>query len=109
VTAPQVSDLTALLYGDSGRTVDPSAGAAALGAVSQMAQAYTRGAGWTAGVPNADISAVILTAAARLLANPTQLLTDQTYGPSSASYRSAFQGWTLPELTTLDRYRVKAV
>jgi hypothetical protein len=50
-----------------------------------------------------------LTASARLLANPAQLLTDQTLGPSSASYRSAFQGWTVAELSTLDRYRVKAV
>jgi hypothetical protein len=109
VAAPQVSDLTALLYGDSGQTVDASAGAAALAAVSQMAQAYTRGVGWTAGVPNPDISTVILLATARLLANPTQLLTDQTLGPSSASYRSAFQGWTVAELATLDRYRIRAL
>lgn len=109
MTAPTTADLTALLYGDSGQTVDASAGAAALAAVLQMAQAYTRGVGFVAGVPNPDISTVVLLAAARLLANPRQLLTDQTLGPSSVSYRSAFQGWTVAEMTTLDRYRVKAV
>lgn len=108
MAAPQVSDLTALLYGDSGQTVDPSAGAAALGAVAQLANAYTRGVGFTAGVPNADIAAVIVTAAARLVSNPSQLLTDSTVGPESASFRTAWTGWTVPELFALNRYRVKA-
>jgi hypothetical protein len=108
-TPPQVSDLTNLLYGASGQTVDATKGAEVLSTVTQLASAYTRGVGFTNGVPNADISTVILTASARLYANPTQLLGDQTYGPSSVSYRSAFQGWTVSELTTLDRYRVKAV
>lgn len=80
-----------------------------LSTVTQLANAYTRGVGFSGGTPNADISAVILTASARLLANPTQLLIDQTLGPSSVSYRSAFQGWTVLELTVLARYRVKAV
>jgi hypothetical protein len=108
-TPPQVSDLTGLLYGASGQTVDATRGAEVLSTVTQLASAYTRGVGFSAGVPNADISSVILTASARLYANPTQLLGDQTYGPSSVSYRSAFQGWTMSELTALDRYRVKAV
>jgi hypothetical protein len=106
---PTVADLTGLLYGQSGQTVDATRGAEVLSTVSQLASAYTRGVGFTANVPNADIGAVILTASARLLANPSQLLTDQTLGPSSMSYRSAFQGWTVAELTTLARYRVKAV
>jgi hypothetical protein len=109
VAAPQVTDLTNLLYGASGRTVDATQGAEVLSTVTQLANAYVRGVGFTGGVPNADIGSVILLAAARLLANPTQLLTDQTLGPSSASYRSAFSGWTLPELTTLDRYRIRAL
>jgi hypothetical protein len=108
-TPPTVSDLTNLLYGGSGRTVDATQGAAALSTVTQLANAYTRGVGFVDGVPNADISSVILTASARLLANPSQLLTDHTLGPSSVSYRSAFQGWTVAELATLDRYRIRAV
>jgi hypothetical protein len=107
---PTVADLTGLLYGASGQTVDATKGAEVLSTVTQLANAYTRGVGFTTnGVPNADISAVILTASARLYTNPTQLFGDQTYGPSSVSHRSAFQGWTVSELTTLDRYRVKAV
>jgi hypothetical protein len=106
---PTVADLTGLLYGASGQTVDATKGAEVLSTVTQLANAYTRGVGFTNGQPNADISTVILTASARLYANPTQLLGDQTYGPSSVSYRSAFQGWTVSELSTLARYRVKAV
>lgn len=41
--------------------------------VTQMAKAYTRDGGFTAGVPNEEIAAVITTAAARLVANPEQL------------------------------------
>jgi hypothetical protein len=109
VTAPQPSDLTNLLYGaTSGQTVDSGQGAEALSIVSQLANAHTRGVGFTNGVPNADIAAVIKTAAARLIANPSQLLTDETVGQESASFRSAWTGWTVPELFALNRYRVRA-
>ena len=72
--------------------------------VTQMARAYTRDGGFTAGVPNSEIGAVITTAAARLVANPEQLST--TVG--TASVRGAFNGWTLAERLTLNRYRKKA-
>jgi len=96
---PQLVDLSELL----GQAVDIEQGS------SQLASAYTRGVGFTsAGVPNADIAAVILTAAARLIANPSQLLTDETVGPESASFRTAWTGWTVPELFALNRYRKRA-
>jgi hypothetical protein len=108
-TPPQVSDLTALLFGaSSGQTVDSEQGAEVLATVSQLAQAYTRGVGWTGSTPNADISAVILTAAARLLAHPRQLPVDETVGPDSASFRSGFTGWSVLETIVLNRYRVTA-
>jgi hypothetical protein len=107
-TPPEVSDLTALLYGESGQTVDPEQGAEVLGTVTQLANAYTRGVGFTVGVPNADISAVILTAAARLLAHPRQLAIDETVGPDSASFRGGFNGWSVLETIVLNRYRVTA-
>jgi hypothetical protein len=107
-TPPQVADLTALLYGDSGQTVDSEQGAQVLAAVTQIAQAYTRGVGWTGSTPNADISAVILTAAARLLAHPRQLAVDETVGPDSASFRGGFNGWSVLETIVLNRYRVTA-
>jgi hypothetical protein len=105
---PQVSDLTALLYGDAGQTVDSQQGTQVLATVTQLANAYTRGVGFAAGTPNADISAVILTAAARLLAHPRQLAVDETVGPDSASFHAGFTGWSLLESIVLNRYRVTA-
>jgi hypothetical protein len=109
VSAPTVSDLGALL----GRTVTPEQGAASLQVVTAMASSYTRGQGFTADgtgdlVPNGEIRAVILTASARLLSNASGLLYDEAEGPSSISYRSAFQGWTVAESFVLNRYRVRA-
>ena len=72
--------------------------------VTQMARAYTRDGGFTAGVPNAEIASVITTAAARLVANPEQL--GSTIG--TVSIRGAFNGWTLTERLVLNRYRIKA-
>ena len=89
--APTVADLTALLYGASGQTVDSEQGTQVLAAVTQLASAYTRGWDSLAGVPNADIAAVILTASARLLAHPRQLAVDETVGPDSASFRGGFR------------------
>jgi hypothetical protein len=107
-TPPQVSDLTELLYGASGQAVDSEQGAQVLATVTQLANAYTRGVGFTAGTPNADISAVILTAAARLYAHPRQLAVDETVGPDSASFRGGFNGWSVLETIVLNRYRVTA-
>lgn len=72
--------------------------------VTAMAQAYTRGGGFTNGDPNDEISAVITTAAARLVANPEQIAT--TTG--SVAVNGGFSGWTLAELFVLNRYRKKA-
>lgn len=72
--------------------------------VTKMAKAYTRDGGFTAGVPNAEIAAVITTAAARLVANPEQL--SSTVG--TVSIRGGFSGWTLTERLVLNRYRIKA-
>lgn len=91
-----------------GRTVSSEQGAAVLQVVTAMASAYTRGAGFTNGVPNAEIRAVILAASARLLSNPRGLLMDETEGPAAVSYRSAFTGWTVAESFVLNRYRVRA-
>jgi hypothetical protein len=74
-----------------------------------MASAYTRGQRFSDGIPNADISAVILTASARLLAHPRQLAVDETVGPDSASFRGGFTGWSVLETIVLQRYRVTAV
>jgi hypothetical protein len=101
--------LTALLYGASGQTVDAEQGAQVLATVGQLANAYTRGVGFTSGVPNADISAVILSAAARLYAHPRQLAVDETVGPDSASFHGGFTGWSVLEAVVLQRYRQTAL
>jgi len=72
--------------------------------VTNMARAYTRDGGFTAGVPNDEIGSVITTAAARLVSNPEQLST--TVG--TISVRGSFSGWTLAERLTLNRYRKQA-
>lgn len=104
MSAPTHSELGALL----GRTVSSEQGQAVLSIITAMASAYTRGQGFTNGVPNAEIRAVILAAAARLLSNPRGLLVDETEGPAAVSYRSAFTGWSVAESFVLNRYRVRA-
>lgn len=92
-----------------GRQVSPEQGLACLQVVTAMAAAYTRGQGFTGGVPNDEISAVILSASARLLSNPSGLAYSETEGPSSVSYHGAFTGWTVAETFVLQRYRVNAL
>jgi hypothetical protein len=110
MAAPTSVDLGALLgqdFSDGGEGTDQAV--AVLTIVSAMASSYTRGRGFTAGVPNDEIKAVILTASARLISNTTGLLYDEGEGPSQLSYRSAFSGWTVAELFVLNRYRVTAL
>lgn len=78
----------------------------AVKAVTLMARAYTRSAGFDGDTPNDEIAAAILTAACRLARNPGQLGTSETMGPFTFDVRGGFQGFTLAELAVLDRYRV---
>lgn len=72
--------------------------------VTQMCRAYTRDAGFVAGVPNDDIAAVIVTASARLVANPQQIANDV----GAVSMRGGFNGFSLVEQIVLNRYRKQA-
>ena len=75
--------------------------------VTTMLRAYVRGgAGWES---NDELDAVIVTASARMVSNPSQLDEATTAGPFSRSIRGAFQGWTLAELFVLNRYRKRAM
>lgn len=80
---------------------------AAIPVVTTMVKAYVRGNGqdWE---PNDELDAVIVTATARMVSNPTGLLHDTVAGPFTQSLRGAFQGWTLAELAVLNRYRRRA-
>ena len=107
MAAPTASDLQSFLGANA--AVDPAQGAAVIAYVTQLVNANTRGVGFTAGVPNADLSAVILGASARVWAHPRQLPVDQTEGGESVSWHAGFSGWTAAELMTLARYRVKSL
>lgn len=72
--------------------------------VTAMVRSYTRGRGFVGAVPTEDVAAVIVTATARLLANPEQIQTE--YG--TVSTRGGFQGFNIAEQIVLNRYRVRA-
>jgi hypothetical protein len=74
-----------------------------------MARAYTRGHGFDDGEPNEELAAVITTATARFIGNPTQLSRADTIGPFTTDIRGGFTGWTLAELFVLNRYRKRAM
>lgn len=100
VTGQQVADFLA------GGT-DPALVALAAdhaGIISQMCLAYTRGGGFADGVPNDELAAVIVTAAARLVSNPQQV----PYDVGGLSIRGGFTGFSLAEYRVLNRYRAKA-
>lgn len=104
MSAPTASDLSALLG-----EVDSGQATAVLGVITALASAYTRGQGFTDGEPNNDVRAVILTASARLLSEPSQIVAGEDMGPFAIQYRSGFDCWTVAELAVLDRYRVRAL
>ncbi|MBX7452284.1 hypothetical protein GR927_30230 [Mycolicibacterium sp. 3033] len=108
MSVPTADDVLGLLRKSSDE-VDGQV-SAALAIVSAMASAYTRGRGFNMyGEPNPEISAVIITAAARLASNASQLSRSETTGPFSQDIRGSFQGWTLAEQFVLNRYRVRAM
>ena len=102
---PTEYDVVAFL----GRSGDATASALAqthLPMVTEMVRAYTRDRGFVDGVPGDDIAAVIVSATARSVANPEHTISQET-GPFSIR-QGIFQGWTLPELAILHRYRKRA-
>lgn len=100
MAAPTVADLSALL----GRTVPTGQGEAALNITTMAVRAYVRGgSGWE---PNDEQASVILSSAARLVSNASGRRAE-ALGPESVTY-GTFEGFTVGELQTLGRYRVKA-
>lgn len=80
---------------------------AQLRTVTAMTKAYTRGRGFSAaGEPEEALEAVIVSATARLVDNPTGA-TLQTSGPFTIR-PGTFSGWTLAELAVLHTYRKRA-
>lgn len=100
---PTADDLAAY----SGRTVSATQAAAVIGVVKAMVSAHTRGVGFADGEPNDELAAVILSASTRLLMN-TPGVQQEAMGALQVRYGDAF-GFTLPELTVLNRYRKQAL
>lgn len=100
---PTPDDLAAY----TGMPVSATQAAAVIGVVKAMVSAHTRGVGFTDGEPNDELSAVILSASTRLLMN-TPGLQQEAMGALQVRYGDAF-GFTLPELTVLNRYRKQAI
>ncbi len=105
MAAPSVADLGAF----TGRTVSPEQGDAVLRVADSQVRAYTRGVGYTDGVPNDELASVVLCLAARYLVHPGQIAMDLTEGPSSVNYRSSPGSFTVSEFYTMNRYRRRAL
>lgn len=74
--------------------------------VTHMVNAYTRGVGFNADQPNPALAAVIVSATARLSANP-----DGTISQTIDDYqtrKTVFEGFSIAERVILDGYRRKA-
>ena len=76
--------------------------------VTAFVRAYTGGRGFdvVTGEPTEDVAAVIVTTTARLVTNPT-LLERETVGTYTAA-AGVLNGFSLPELAVLHRYRRRA-
>lgn len=77
---------------------------AVVGVISAMAEDYTRGKGFVDGEPTNLVSKVIISASARLLANPDQI----EFTTGSVTIRSSFDGWNTIEKTLLNSIRKAA-
>lgn len=102
---PEAYEVVALL----GRGDDEDAitvADAMLTVVTAQVRAYTRDRGFSGDQPAPDLDTVILTSTARLFANPENLRSE-SLGEYSVQ-RQVIDGWTLPELAILNRYRRRA-
>jgi hypothetical protein len=73
--------------------------------VLEMVRTYTRGRGFTGGEPTPAVRAVVISATARLTANPDSIITLAVDDYSVR--RTVFEGFSLIEKMTLDGFRRK--
>ncbi len=105
--APPIAQDVARFLGRPGEAKTVDLANEHLPIVTQMVKAYTRGRGFGSdGVPALDVTAVIVSATARVVNNPESTI-EQTAGQFSTRY-GVFNGWTLPELAILHRHRKRA-
>lgn len=93
-----------------GRTDGLDVAEQAVTIVTAQVRAYTRDNGFSGDQPAPDLATVILTGAARVVSNPENLRSEHTQldGASIEVQRQVIDGWTLPELAILNRYRRRA-
>lgn len=104
MSTPTPADVAAFLgKGNDARTT--ALAEAHLTVIMGLASGYTRGQGFAGEIP-ADLAAVLIAATARYVANP-QGTEMETAGPMTIR-KGSFKGWTLAELSVLDRYRKRA-
>lgn len=101
---PTSADLAAF----TGQEPNADQATAVISVVTAMARSYTRGKGFTDGEPNDEVRAVILCAAARLLTDTSQIISQQSMGPFAVQFRAGFDGWSTAELFVLNRFRDRA-
>lgn len=102
-----VSDDVRAFLGPAGAGADAAQIETHLRLVTAMTKQYTRGRGFdAANNPEEPLEAVIISATARLLQNPTHAEL-QTSGPFTVR-PGTFSGWTLAELAVLHTYRRRA-
>ena len=104
VPADLVATVTAFLGQSPLNTVFAAQATEHVAVIAQMAGDYTRGAGFVAGVPAPALVKVMVTASARLLANPEQI----PFQTGSVAIRGAFEGWSPLEKILLNTYRKTA-
>lgn len=104
------ADVAAFLGAGDDEALKTQAGLA-VDIIYALSWGYTRGNGFIktdpedpAGDPCPELAAVIVAAAARLVANPEQIVS----GVGSVQMGGGFAGWTLAEQFVLNRYRVRA-
>lgn len=102
MSTPTVQDLQQFV----GRDLDTLQAISHLEMVTAFARAYTRGRGFTDGEPADDIAAVIVTCAARMMANPEGTIYE-TIGPYSVRHPEV-HGFNLLEQVVLNGYRRRA-
>ena len=101
------SDVVAFL-GRSGDAATVALATEHLPVVTVMVKAYVRSNGFDElGEPADDLALIIVSSCARLVVNPEHTVSQEL---GTFSIRQAvFNGWTLPELAVLHRYRKRAM
>ena len=96
----------AAFIGRAGVARFESLAAAQLPIVTEFVRGYTRGRGFIDGKPDASLEAVLVSVVSRLLTNPEQVSQYQTGDYSERP--AVLNGWTLTELSVLNRHRRRA-